>query len=59
MARLNSVESEVTWNRPQLERWQQSDHTLRQMQTSWSWRVTAPLRKFHQWLGDPLYRLRR
>lgn len=59
MARLNSLESEVTWNRPQLERWQQSDHTLRQMQTSWSWRVTAPLRKFHQWLGDPLYRRRR
>lgn len=59
MARLNSVESEVTWNRAQLERWQQSDHTLRQMQLSWSWRVTAPLRKFHQWLGDPLYRRRR
>jgi ubiquinone/menaquinone biosynthesis C-methylase UbiE len=59
MARLNSVESEVTWNRAQLERWQQSDHNLRQMQTSWSWRVTAPLRKIHQWLGDPLYRRRR
>jgi hypothetical protein len=59
MARLNSIESEVTWNRAQLERWQQSDHTLRQMQTSWSWRVTAPLRKIHQWLGDPLYRRQR
>jgi hypothetical protein len=59
MARLNSVDSEVTWNRAQLERWQQSDHNLRQMQTSWSWRVTAPLRKIHQWLGDPLYRRRR
>jgi ubiquinone/menaquinone biosynthesis C-methylase UbiE len=59
MVRLNSVESEVTWNRAQLERWQQSDHNLRQMQTSWSWRVTAPLRKIHQWLGDPLYRRRR
>lgn len=59
MARLNSVESEVTWNRAQLERWQQSDHNLRQMQTSWSWRITAPLRKIHQWLGDPLYRRRR
>jgi len=59
MARFNSVESEVRWNRAQLERWQQSDHTLRQMQTSWSWRVTAPLRKIHQWLGDPLYRRRR
>ena len=59
MARLNSVESEVKWNRAQLERWQQSDYNLRQMQLSWSWRVTAPLRKFHQWLGDPLYRRRR
>jgi hypothetical protein len=59
MVRLNSVESEVTWTRAQLERWQQSDHNLRQMQTSWSWRVTAPLRKIHQWLGDPLYRRRR
>ncbi len=59
MARLNSVESEVTWNRAQLERWQQSDHNLRQIQTSWSWRITAPLRKIHQWLGDPLYRRRR
>ena len=59
MARINSVESEVTWNRAQLERWQQSDHTLRQMQRSLSWRVTAPLRKIHQWLGDPLYQRRR
>lgn len=29
---------------------------LKQMKTSWSWRITAPLRAAHYALGDPLYR---
>jgi ubiquinone/menaquinone biosynthesis C-methylase UbiE len=34
----------------------QQTHELRQMKVSWSWKVTAPLRRMHQLLGDPLYR---
>lgn len=35
---------------------QKDSSELLSMKGSWSWRVTAPLRRVHQALGDPLYR---
>lgn len=37
----------------------QSDHDLREMKSSLSWRITSPLRRLNKLLGDPLCRLYR